>query len=323
MSTGRAAVRRLAARAVVLATGLFCPPRWDRARVRALVDAGLPDVALLTAHAALSDDAPRSTDDIAWLHYNAGRAAHTKGLLDQARSHFARAAALQPDEPLFAYGLGWALRDEKRLASAVEALERAEALRPNDARVAYLLGVTLRDVGRLDDAVAALERALAQDARHVRATYALGLCHYERRRYAEAVTRFEAVTRAEPENMRGHYQQGAAWLALGQIDRALPSLRRALDLRADYAPTHFALGRALATQDPVAARAHLLAALTHPPVVTLAWLELGQLNEREGRTAQAISAYGDYLRAHPNAAGAEALRRHVDGLRRSLDRAAA
>jgi len=308
---------------MVLFTGVLCPPRWDRARVRALVDAGLPDVALLTAHAALSDDTTRTVEDVAWLHYNAGRAAHTKGLLDQARSHFARAAALRPEEPLFAYGLGWSLRDEKRLASAIEALERAEAFRPSDARVVYLLGVTLRDVGRFEDAVAALTRALAQDARHLRATYALGLCLYEQRRYADALTHFTEVTRVEPDNMRGHYQQGAAWLALGEVERALPALRRALALRTDYAPTHFALGRALATRDPEAARGHLLAALTHPPVVTLAWLELGQLNEREGRTAQAITAYGDYLRAHPTAAGADALRLHVEGLRRGPERSVA
>jgi predicted TPR repeat methyltransferase len=58
-------------------------------------------------------------------------------------------------------------------------------------------------------------------------------------------------------------------------------------------------------------------------VVTLAWLERGQLNEREGRMAQAVSAYGDYLRAHPNSAGADALRVHVDDLRRGLERSAA
>jgi tetratricopeptide (TPR) repeat protein len=309
---------RILARAVVAITsplGAWLPPSWVRARVRALVDAGEADAALLLGHQALAHGQARDPEDAAWIAFHTGRAAHAKGLADQARSRFARAAAWLPGEPTFAFALGWSLRDERRFDPAREALEAAERLAPTDPRIPYLLGLTLRDLERTDEARAPFERVLALNPKDVRARYALGLCLYEGKRLDEALPHFETVTRLDAKHMRGHYQTGAVHLALGRLSQAEAPLRRALALRADFGPTHYALGRVLAPRDETAARRHLLEALTLRPAVVVAWLELGRLHERAGRLGPAIQAYDEYLRAHPNAPGHEGLRRHLFELR--------
>lgn len=281
------------------ALGLFEPlaQRWPAIavqRLRLLVDGGQTERAILYGWRHL---AGRPTH--AWLHFQSGRAAQSKGLSRQARVRFAHAAALDPGEATFRFALGYALRQEGHLTAA--AREYRVALRevPDEPKILFNLGVVERERRRFTAAQACFERVVALWPKDVRALYTLGVCAFEA---GDHVTAMDALRRAlerDPRHHKSHYQLALVHLDAQRIQPAHAALRQVLRLKADYGPAHYALGRSLVDDDPGRARHHLRESLLCDPPLLRAHLDLGRLHQRAGLLEEARAEYELFARHHP------------------------
>ncbi len=289
-----------AARAGSAALGLMEPltARWPAIavyRLRMLVDGGQTERAILYGWRHL---AGRPTH--AWLHFQSGRAAQSKGLSRQARVRFAHAAALDPSEATFRFALGYALRQEGHLSAA--AREYRVALRevPDEPKILFNLGVVERERKRFKAAQACFERVVSLWPKDVRAFYTLGVCAFEA---GDQVTAMDSLRRAierDPRHHKSHYQLALVHLDARRMQPAHVALRQTLRLKADYGPAHYALGRSLVDDDPGRARHHLRESLLTEPPMLRAHLDLGRLHQRAGRLEEARAEYMLFARHHPN-----------------------
>jgi hypothetical protein len=126
-----------------------------------------------------------------------------------ARDAFARAASLDPADPVLAYDLARAAEETGDRATATAALCRYLVLAPDGreaAEVRSRLGRLAAPAGSPRDAAA-------------RAAFQRGVDALDARRYDAAVTAFDEVLRQVPTAPEAVYDRGLARLALGQ-DRA-------------------------------------------------------------------------------------------------------
>ncbi|MCA9538795.1 MAG: tetratricopeptide repeat protein [Myxococcales bacterium] len=274
---------------------LFADRLWlTRRRAQALVTAGEAERAMLYLHGALA----RRPDD-PWLHFYAGRAAQGRELRRQARARFAHAVALSPAEPTFRFALGYTLRQEGHLDAAAREYRVALRTAPGEPSLLFNLGVVERDRGHLDVAQALLERVVQKWPRDVRALYTLGVCAFERKDFEAAERALDEAGRRDRRHHKARYQRALLLLEDNHQTEALTDLRAVLKQVPDYGPAHYALGRALAENEPTRARVHLREALLGRPPVLRAHLDLGRLLEQAGHLAEARAEYVLYARHHP------------------------
>ena len=186
-------------------------------------------------------------------------------------------------------GLGLAFEANGFPREAVKAYGHAAALDPGDGRTQYHLAVCLESFGDLEGAVEHFSTAARLGARHAPI----------------------------------YWRQGFAELALGRLDAAEASFRRALELNNVSQPARVGLARvALARQDSQAAMAHLEPLLVEgqgPPVVhhlmATALRLAGRLDEMEPH----LQRSGDGMDADEMAsAWPDVWQQAVDALRRGF-----
>jgi tetratricopeptide (TPR) repeat protein/mono/diheme cytochrome c family protein len=132
--------------------------------------------------------------------------------------------------------LGTALMQLGRLNQALAHFLRAAALAPRDERMAFNLGNALGRASRPGEAAAAYQRALAINPDFPDAHVNLGTLLSSRGRYQEALPHFERAAALAPESPFMQNNLGSALAALGRYPEAVRCVRRALELRSDYAP---------------------------------------------------------------------------------------
>jgi Flp pilus assembly protein TadD len=179
----------------------------------------------------------------------------TTGHLDDARLAFARALAIDADDPSAL--LGAADLHVRRLGGTRAALEvgleyalrgaRAAALRKDRALLARLelvAGMAENDLGRAHLALAHLDRALAVRSDEPDAIYERGVALFELCRFDDAQRAFERALAIAPEDPWALHQLGLLAERRGETRRAETLLARArtiapedfrLDLRVDEA----------------------------------------------------------------------------------------
>jgi predicted O-linked N-acetylglucosamine transferase (SPINDLY family) len=227
--------------------------------------------------------------------YLLGVIAHDAGCLEQACDLFRQAAALAPDNAVFANALGEAHLVLARPAEALACFQKSLALRPTYARAH-------NNLGRLRHAEGDLAAARAG--------------------FAEAV-------RLDPLYATAHNNLGAVLQAQGQLEAAAERFRQALALRPDYPEAHFNLGTALhARGDAAAARGHLQEAVRLRPDYPRAHHALGRALEALGELPAAVACYREAVRRKPDLAEAHEslgnlllLQPDLEGARAALERA--
>jgi tetratricopeptide (TPR) repeat protein/precorrin-6B methylase 2 len=114
----------------------------------------------IESYRAFRDALKRFPDHVNLLAQSAW-AAHSCGEIAEAERLMRRLVELRPAESEAHYGLGVALRAQKRYDEALPAFERAAELDESAVHAHVNIGVTLMDLGRFADAEAPLRKAIA------------------------------------------------------------------------------------------------------------------------------------------------------------------
>lgn len=120
------------------------------------------------------------------------------------------------------------------------------------------------------------------------------------RDWRSPTTLFEAAARAQPRSARVHMELGSAYGRLGRADEAARSLRRALEIKPDYAAAWYNLGNLYARNGRYdeAADAYV-SALEHQPHLVQAWYNLGLTERGRGDLAAAAAALAEATQLAP------------------------
>jgi tetratricopeptide (TPR) repeat protein len=165
-----------------------------------------------------------------------------------------------------------------------------------------LLGLGALTVRRNQDyrsPVALMQATVAAAPQNDRAHSNLGGVLLDEGRVDEALVELETALRLEPRAGMTHLKLGRAHLARGDLERALPALRQAVDL-ADLPVCHELLGRALYLSGDVPRAAfHLQRALQGAPENSELNVLVATALERLGRTREARERYETALRSEP------------------------
>ncbi|MXX62327.1 MAG: tetratricopeptide repeat protein [Holophagales bacterium] len=200
-----------------------------------------------------------------------GRLYQAHRLLEPALACYREAHALDPESFAWAYYLGVLAAGAGDIETARPAFRSALELRADDAPTLVRLADLELEHGRVDEAeLLYLRAAVADDSAAV--AYGMGRVAEERGAYAEAIEQFQRALTLQPRASVIHYHLGQAYRELGEFDRA---------------------GEALALSGPnrVAMADPLMHELTTLAIGALPHLDRGHAAAREGRLADAESAY--------------------------------
>lgn len=153
---------------------------------------------------------------------------------------------------------------ERDWEAAERGFTRALELNPGNPVAHQWYGNLLIVVGRLEDGVAELRQALALEPLSLITRAALPWGLYHARSYDEALRHFEDILRLEPQYELAHYWIGWIEEELGEVDRAVESLERAVQLSDSSAISLAALARVYGLSGRPEDAAPLLARLTDP-----------------------------------------------------------
>ena len=148
-----------------------------------------------------------------------GLAAFTLGRFTNAAYRFARARALEPDNPAHAINLANALIKLDRDAEAAEELDAALVLDPHSADAEVGLGTLARRAGRLEEAELRGNRALALRPASYEGAVNRGRALHELGRFDEAIRSYEAAIAIHPQAAPAHAQMALSLLLTGDWGR--------------------------------------------------------------------------------------------------------
>ena len=182
------------------------------------------------------------------LYYNLGSVLHQQGQLDAAEKSYYQALSLQHSavdavnqrgekskEPvvhshdqLKVYNdLGCLLIQQRRWQQAINLYQRAIELQPHQAVLHCNLGkVLFRDDPM--QAIAAYRRAIQLQPAFGLAHYNLGLALQHQNQHQAALECFQQALRLEPKWVKLYSDCAISWMALGEFERMLNSLRQAI-----------------------------------------------------------------------------------------------
>ncbi|HYH05994.1 MAG TPA: tetratricopeptide repeat protein [Thermoanaerobaculia bacterium] len=243
--------------------------------------------------------------------FAAGKAALEKNEDEKAAGLFEKAVAAQPNNAEYHYYLGsaygeWAqsagMLKKASLAKKVKAsFERAVQLNPRHFEARFgLITFYLVAPGFMGGSE---EKALEQAAEMKKLDPLMGhraFARVYRSQKKNDLARKEMIdaVREQPTSAAAHFYLGNAYFSDKDYKQALHEYEYALKLDANYLPAVFRIGVVAAESNTDHARgeASLKRYLAHKPDVhepslALAWFYLGKLYEKQGRKADAKSAY--------------------------------
>jgi tetratricopeptide (TPR) repeat protein len=239
--------------------------------------------------------------DFAVAHNNLGIVLRELGQLDEAVGHFRRAVELDASFAPARTNLGQALLDRGQAEEALPHCQEAVRLAPDTAVLHHNLGNAFRVLDRPVDARAAYLEALRLDPKLALTNAHMGLVLQREGQLDNALPWLKKATELEPENP-SHWE----WLAelheeLEEPGDALPCWERAVELDPTRTGAHLGLGWALQEEGRIdEAREHFLTGIRLQPDSGQARLNLGGLHEELGRLGEAEAAFREALQVQPN-----------------------
>lgn len=199
-------------------------------------------------------------------HFSLGQSFSLEGNADRAIEEYKMALVYDPDSAVIHTRLATEYVKKGLLTFAIEECKNAVRLDPEYTDARLLLAGLYGATKMLPEALAQYEailksKKLTADARAEVYVFK-GSLLLEEGRPQEALASLNQLIKDDPESHMGHYYLGAAHGKLGNVDRAVASYKKALQLKSDFA---------------------------------LAAMALGQLYEGKGRVADAIKTYEGFL----------------------------
>ena len=159
---------------------------------------------------------------------------------------------------------------------------KAAALDPNDPKKQTALALTHMAGGRADSAFGELERIAAADT-GVSADMAMISSAIKRKDFAKALQGIDSLQKKRPDDPMGPTLRGTVLAAKGDFPGARASLERALKLNPGYLPAALALASIdLREKNPEAAKQRLNGILAAEPKNAAALLALAEIESRTG-----------------------------------------
>ncbi len=282
-----------------LATGVRVDPVGLMRESLALHQAGQLDAAWAGYRKVLAI-APQRAD--AW---------YLSGLIDQARSHLARAResmtealGLEPDNVLFAVGLGVVQQLLADLPAAEASYRQALALHPEHVEARNNLANVLKDQGKHGEAAEQYRLAL-QSVDNPVVCYNLANLLQEQHALDEAIAMYQRALAMQPVYPEAHANLGSALQRVGQLPEAEAQFRLAIAQRPGYAEAWNNLGNVLKEQgDARTAIGYYREAIALMPGNAGMHNNLGHVLKTVGEHAAAIAAYRDAVAIDPDYAEA-------------------
>jgi Flp pilus assembly protein TadD len=162
--------------------------------------------------------------DDATVHFDLGYAYTALGRIDEAKSEYHKAIALDPKMGAAYLNLGLTLLPSSP-GEAIDPLQHAVDLMPDQARPKFLLGTAFDRSGKLDDAIAQYQAAEKLDAEDFNTHLALGLAFLRARRPAEAEPEFRAALAHHPDSDQAHLGLGQCLIAQKQYQPGIAELK--------------------------------------------------------------------------------------------------
>ncbi|HVS03592.1 MAG TPA: tetratricopeptide repeat protein [Thermoanaerobaculia bacterium] len=236
-------------------------------------------------------------------HLRRGGRALVNGQVEEAVEAYRQAVAADPEHVEARRNLALALLRRGDAQGALAELGEARRRDPENLWVLFDLGNALQAAGRPGEAAASWQRALARAPAFVPARFNLANQLAAAGRWEEASTHLERAVRDDPHHLRARYQLAMAHLQLGRSPEAERRLRELLAEAPAFVPARQGLAAVLAARGELdAARRELEAGLQSAGEEGAAaplHLELGRMEERQGRPEAALERYAAALAADP------------------------
>jgi tetratricopeptide (TPR) repeat protein len=202
------------------------------------------------------------------------------------------------------YKYGLALQAANRLPEATEQFRKALAIAPALQPARYSYGQTLMQQGRFVEASDELQKVLAEDPRNAdfRCDYGYVLSHLGLN--DKATEEFATAIQLSPQSARVHYNFAMFLAQTNQPDQAMAEFEKCLQLNPESAEAHYYLGEMyFFKRDMPNARLHYVEAARLNPTSPV-HNHLGIVYMELGEVSQAIAAFNEALRQHPDDADA-------------------
>ncbi len=275
---------------------------WTHARtLREVLVAGL--LSATTAFAMAPQTAQQVGPD---PQLRVARSAVLSGRVEEALTLLAALTAEQPESTQIALWHGHAFRRAGELGAAAHEYLRALRLQPTNAGALVALGDMQSDAGNLEEALAYYERASAA-APALAAGYrkAAGAA-VQLAFHGDAIRHLRGYVQLRPTDLVAMTQLGVEQYLDGNIDGAVTTLERILELDPDHGQAHFGLGMALADQPDEHERAirHLERAVQADPDNAMALYLIGRVYGTLDNLDAALEALDRSLALDPGQADA-------------------
>lgn len=172
----------------------------------------------------------KKTPQDARHHVFAGSLAGNFGQHDAAIEYFKKARELSPKKQSILFGLGSSYLSKNDPAEALKYFKEAYELAPsfNEARTIYALGLIYnRETTEAIKLLTAEDGAVSTDPRIIKA-------FYDSKDYNNALIFAEAAVNADPSNVQNHISLAALYSEMGQRQKAIASLRKAIELEPSF-----------------------------------------------------------------------------------------
>jgi Flp pilus assembly protein TadD len=163
-------------------------------------------------------------------HYDVGIVLAEAGRRDEARAHYQKDLAINPNAAEVHFNLGSLLQEMGRTDVARTHYLRALAIQPRDAAAHNSLGILLAEMGRTDEAVAHLEQALELEPHHASAHNNLGIVLARKGRTEEAMVHWRKALAIDPGEVGALRNLAFALVERGQWAGATAVVQNALVL---------------------------------------------------------------------------------------------
>ncbi|MEE8360150.1 MAG: tetratricopeptide repeat protein [Candidatus Omnitrophota bacterium] len=123
---------------------------------------------------------------------------------------------------------------EKLLHTDILYLRKFVEVKPQSADTHYNLGSALMNRGRFNEAAFYFKKAALWNFHHIRAYLGMAKAYLHLQRYDESIEALEKAITYDGKNAEIQYKLSIAYDKKGTRDKAVDSLKRALELRPDF-----------------------------------------------------------------------------------------